>query len=254
MGAGAELWIWDKENKKWVPLAGTAAGAMSIHAIVEKLDDIEDVDLTGLADGFIIYWDAASSTWKCTLVSATKLVDADADTKVDVEEGADEDIVRMDVAGVEAFHLSAAGILTLAKQSGAKGYKSAADQVIPTGVNTKVVLDAEEYDIQNEFDPVATYRFTVDEAGMYLVTAICGWLNVPGDKRYVTLVRKNGGALISCSQVIGSVASWPIILAVVLSELAVGDFLELFCYQGSGADATLRKGKEQTHLAVQKVG
>jgi len=37
---------------------------MSIHAIVEELEDIEDVDLTGIADTYVLYWDNASSTWK----------------------------------------------------------------------------------------------------------------------------------------------------------------------------------------------
>lgn len=61
---GQMLWIWDTTNKKWVKLAGTAAGAMSIHAIVEALSDIRDVTVVGIADGMGIYWDNATSTWK----------------------------------------------------------------------------------------------------------------------------------------------------------------------------------------------
>ena len=81
----------------------------------------------------------------------TRIQDADADTKVDVEEAGDEDTVRMDVAGVEAFKLSSVGVLTLAKQSGAAVYQ-AANQVIPNAALVLVCHDTESFDGQNEFD------------------------------------------------------------------------------------------------------
>ncbi len=61
--SSATLWIWDKDNEEWVKLAGTPAGAMSIHALVEALSDIEDVDVAGIADGMCLYWDNAASLW-----------------------------------------------------------------------------------------------------------------------------------------------------------------------------------------------
>lgn len=64
MAAGVQLWIWDTANKQWVKLAGTAAGAMSIHAIVEELDDIEDVNVPVLTDGYVLYWDAAAGKFQ----------------------------------------------------------------------------------------------------------------------------------------------------------------------------------------------
>jgi len=82
----------------------------------------------------------------------TLIQDADGDTKIQVEESADEDIVRMDAAGVEAFKLSAIGVLTLAKQSGARAYLNTVDQVVKTGTVTKLKYDAEAFDIQNEFN------------------------------------------------------------------------------------------------------
>lgn len=81
----------------------------------------------------------------------TILIDADADTKVDVEEAGDEDMVRMDVAGVEAFRLSAIGILTLPKQSSAH-VKTSLNQIIPRNSLTPVTHNTEIEDNQNEFD------------------------------------------------------------------------------------------------------
>ncbi len=77
--------------------------------------------------------------------------DADADTKIQVEESADEDIVRMDVAGVEAFKLSAIGELTLAKQSG--GFVRATNpQNLVISAYTFILFDVNVADIQSEFD------------------------------------------------------------------------------------------------------
>ena len=78
--------------------------------------------------------------------------DADADTKIQVEEGADEDKIRMDVKGVESFLLSDIGVLTLAKQSSAKANRATSVQEIPDQSWTHLSLNAEVSDIQSEMD------------------------------------------------------------------------------------------------------
>jgi len=85
--------------------------------------------------------------------SAKTLKDADSDTGIQVEESADEDIIRMDVAGVEAFLLSDAGILTLVKQSACYAWANAAQVIPESGTSQpRIVLDQEVSDHQNEFD------------------------------------------------------------------------------------------------------
>ena len=85
--------------------------------------------------------------------SAKTLKDADGDTKVDVEESSDEDKIRMDVAGTEAFYLSDVGILTLAKQAGCIVRRETSNQIIPgSGTWTDICFNAEDVDTQNEFD------------------------------------------------------------------------------------------------------
>ena len=78
------------------------------------------------------------------------IADNDGNTKIQVEESADENIIRMDTAGTEAFHLSAIGVLTLAKQSRARPALTVDDQTIPDNADTRVRLDFDTYDEQNE--------------------------------------------------------------------------------------------------------
>jgi len=253
------------------------------------------------------------------------IADDDDDTKIQVEEGADEDKIRMDVEGVEAFLLSDIGVLTLAKQSGASAYLGA-DQEIPPSANTKVILDSEDFDVQNEFDStivsstatagtggttlvdsgasfvagdvgkavwntevgdadegkattIAAYvsgtevtltadigidntdtykygyaRFTVKEAGKYMIGACCGWGSVPGDKRYITQVYKNGASYRQANQITGSVVQSPIVAFADVVELEANDYLELWAYDGDALMQRIRDGASQTHLTIFKIG
>jgi len=109
------------------------------------------------ADEIILEDSAASYVKKSatlnTLGSAIPyLKDADGDTKIDLEESGDEDIVRMDVGGTEAFHLSAIGELTLAKQAVSRAYRTTLDQVLPASEWVRIGLNAEDFDVQNEFN------------------------------------------------------------------------------------------------------
>jgi hypothetical protein len=121
----------------------------------------------------------------------TKIRDTDNDTQVDVEQSADEDQVRMKVAGTEAFLLYNNGVLTLNKQSGFRAYRTAA-QSIPSTAWTKVQYNTEEYDIQGEYDHVTNFRFTAAKAGKYLVTAICGLDSLSDGKAVTLVVVRNG--------------------------------------------------------------
>jgi len=156
--------FWDTTNSKWVDFGG--GGGVAAHAILDGSvhnDSVADA----VTRGSIIYGNATPKWDELVLGAAgavlrsdgtdlafghgAALQDADGDTKIQVEESADEDKIRMDVAGVEAFHLSDVGILDLVKQSATRVTMSAA-QNIPTNTFTKVFLDTEAYDVQNEFN------------------------------------------------------------------------------------------------------
>jgi len=63
------------------------------------------LDMGAVADGEYLKRSGTDVVGDTPAGGGTKIEDADTDTKVDVEEGADEDKVRMDVAGTERFLL-----------------------------------------------------------------------------------------------------------------------------------------------------
>jgi len=182
----------------------------------------------------------------------TKIQDADGDTKVDVEESADEDHVRMGVAGVEAFDLDSNGIRNLPQQSAASGYRSG-NVAIPTGVVTKIMLNAESYDVQNEFD-TTNGKYVASTAGRYLVVAKIRYVtNLVDGKRYMNYIFKNGVQLATTGLICpGGDAIY--IQNVAIISLAANDYLELWTYQLSGGAANIRGLEGHTEMSVYKLG
>ena len=129
------------------------------------------------------------------------IADDDDDTKIQVEEAVDEDAVRMDVAGVEAFRLSSLGILSLPKQSGAAVHQLA-NQTIPTSLLVAVCHDTESFDNQNEFDSTvkigaadATEAFKLHDADGGFAAADVGatvWNTTDGTYAIVTAFVDSG--------------------------------------------------------------
>jgi hypothetical protein len=180
------------------------------------------------------------------------LVDADYDTQIRVEKTADEDKVRMDVKGVEAFLLEDTGILTLAKQSKARAYLSA-QQTIPNTTWTKVNLDTESFDEQNEF---ASYKFTASKAGAYLLIGkiVYWYADVSAQKMYAAQLYKNGVGF-SDMWVQSAISTKALIVLVTdVARLVTNDYIELYAYHETGSNCKINNGEAQTSLTIYKVG
>jgi hypothetical protein len=82
--------------------------------LVPRMTTNQRTSINGPAVGLLVYDTDAKSfwffgtTWQ-DLSSSEKLLDADSDTKVQVEESPDEDIIRFDVNGTEAMQISSSG-------------------------------------------------------------------------------------------------------------------------------------------------
>ena len=196
--------------------------------------------------------------------------------------------------------------------SGAKA-KRATDQIVPTGVQTKCILDAEDFDVLGEFDtsvktgtarattaghlidttanPFAagdvgrwvwnttdnTYttitvynstsdvtvaanifangegykayfsRFTVSEAGYYLVVGLVGYYPTVANKPYQCEIYKNGG-LSGQTNFYTLTTDGAMFQNTMVLYLEANDFLELWTWHGAGANQNM-----QSHLTVKRL-
>lgn len=249
---GSLTWGYEPTTKKWVPLRVDADGSIHVVGYVDKLNDIGDVDIAVPTDKYVVYWDAGAGKWKQKLILPSKIFDADGDTKVDVEEGPDEDKVRMDVKGVEAFLLHDDGILDLPKQSRARAVRDAI-QSIPRTTWTKIQFNSETYDEQGEYDPITNYRFTAKKAGYYAITAVVQMEDMDDGTVLYAGIYKNGALV---SQYKGfSPADNQTIQALIadILFLAATNFIEIYCWQGEVAARNITAATEGTWFAIHKL-
>ncbi len=76
--------------------------------LIPRMDSNARKAITDPAEGLMVYdstyqsfYYYADSAWQATYSRSTTLSDADADTRIEVEESSDEDIIRFDMDGTE---------------------------------------------------------------------------------------------------------------------------------------------------------
>jgi len=154
----------------------------ALHGLMPKADKGK---LDGIATGADVTGSNAPQAHASTHDSGGSdqihsIADDDDDTKIQVEESADEDIIRMDVAGTERVSLgdaganittdhwlfgSSVGIIGIPKQSGAGAYRNTADIKIKDATNTTIPFNAELFDHQNEMTIVTESTATANTTG-----------------------------------------------------------------------------------------
>ena len=104
-------------------------------------------------------------------VSATILKDADNNTKIQVEESSDENIIRFDVAGSEAMKIDANGIISKALQPAFNVSPDSSSAQENIAYNAYVDIThggTERFDQNNDF---SSSTFTAPVTGKYLLVS-----------------------------------------------------------------------------------
>jgi len=110
-------------------------------------------------------------------------------------------------------------------------YATAA-QTIGAGVQAKVVLNAEEFDTNNNFDSTTTYRFTPTVAGYYMFNGAF-FSNLSGSRINLTLFKNNNEfKRLVDSNLASSVYQMSGSAVIYLNGST--DYVELFVYTSTG--------------------
>ena len=131
----------------------------------------------------------------------------------------------------------------------ARAYLSSAQDNIPDATWTKVTLDAETYDPGNNFNTTLN-RFIAPVSGYYQVNGSVGWGALVTDKTWLTGIRVNGVG-VTYGRAHSSHSGYLTVPASDIIHLNKDDYVELYCYQGSGeATADLLNSSPYTFMAV----
>lgn len=139
----------------------------------------------------------------------------------------------------------------LKNASRVRAYRAISVQSIPSSEWTKVQLNAENYDDQDEMVIVNPWRFTAKKAGTRSVKTAVYFQNAEADKVYLIAIYKNGAAVAYAQAHSSSTAS----IAPTLSDdvsFSVGDYLELYVYHNGAAAINLLFGSAYTFMAIHK--
>jgi len=226
-----------------IPAVGNEISA-DIPKIESTLGFLKDA-----LENFVNAW----SNTDATGIYVKTMADADADTGIQVEESADEDIIRFDTAGTERVNITAAGIVNATYQSTARAYQTSA-QTITTGTLTKITLDTENWDVQGEFDSTTNSRFTATEPGYYQINAGVGINNLDDGKFFSCSIYKNG---ITHAESRAASPAANIDLRTTVSDVVYmdgsTDYVEIWVSHDNGTSLTLLATTHSTFMSVHKL-
>ena len=145
------------------------------------------------------------------------------------------------------------GIITNAKNSGARAYLDTSAQTISTGSFVKVAFNAETYDIQGEFDSSSNNRFTATVAGYYQITIQVEWASPEADKRFILAIHRDGAAVTWRDEVSPS-ATTPFGMAISDTiYVAANSYIEGFVRNYASGDETISASAVTTFISINKI-
>jgi hypothetical protein len=149
-------------------------------------------------------------------------------------------------AGAGIGITNAAGAVTVAVNTGPafSAYRAGANQALVTATTTKVQLNAEDFDTNNNFDSTTNYRFTPTVSGYYQISGSIGFTGT--NTRVIATIFKNGAEYFR-----------GIDAAVNLSQATVSgliyfngstDYIELYAYATFAGTSDIASGHVYTYL------
>lgn len=132
-----------------------------------------------------------------------------------------------------------------------RAYRATSNQAVTAGVNTKVALNAEDFDTNNCFDPVTNYRFTPTVAGYYSVYGQIYHGATTTRATAVSLaINKNGSvaAYTEVNLVTANQLTITINASLLVYMNGTTDYLELYGSQTGGAGNVFISGSGNTFL------
>lgn len=105
---------------------------------------------------------------------------------------------------------------------------------VNTSTNTKIALQAEEFDTANAFDSTTNYRFTPQVAGYYQVNGCVNFFPNSSGFRFINIY-KNGSSIKAGQNIAGgSINFTQITVSAIVFLNGSTDYIELYANQNSG--------------------
>jgi hypothetical protein len=228
-------------------------GALTMTHHATNLDLPGEANITTAAGDVATFQSTGSNTVQC--INYTRADGSGIAGGGDFSDGGEVGGANRSIGNTDAYDMSietnnvaqliiegsatGTGILSLPNQSAYGGEASGVETIV-TGTHTKVSLDTEFYDNQNEFDSTTNYRFTVTIAGTYLLLGKVNWQDPVDISRLDVKFRKNGADW-SRLPTMSSGTGQHSITVHAIEDLDANDYIELWVYHTTGVDETITR-------------
>ncbi|MFA6295535.1 MAG: hypothetical protein WC666_03915 [Candidatus Paceibacterota bacterium] len=138
-----------------------------------------------------------------------------------------------------------------------RAYKSGAAQVIATSTNTKIILESENFDPNNNFDNVTNYRYTAPVSGYYQISARVAFSTPSASVgEMFASIRKNGSItpIIHGTRIVNRIDNSPGSIVCDIQYLTATDYIELWVYQNSGANMSTENTSQSVYISAHLLG
>lgn len=112
-------------------------------------------------------------------------------------------------------------------------------QSVSNATPTKVVLQAERYDTNNNFDSSTNYRFTPTVAGYYYITGTIAVASLVNNTGALVILYRNGSSWALSTTLSSSVITPTATVSSLMYMNGSTDYVELYAYQNSGSSVNL---------------
>jgi hypothetical protein len=136
--------------------------------------------------------------------------------------------------------------------SKARAYRSGTAQSVPNNTWAIVQLNAENYDVDGEFDSVTNYRFTAKVEGYYLIICVLAWESLPDASYFYVSIWKNGANVAGTYFRPGSLGNVSGIISDI-QHLNAGDYVDFRTFQVSGGSRNIAVGSNLTFMAIHRI-
>lgn len=123
-------------------------------------------------------------------------------------------------------------------------------QVIPSITWTKILFNAESWDVNNEF---ANYKFTAKEAGYFQVNLAALMADIAGDKRVDVAIKKNGNWHSVTQERTGGAGYNGSYLPDVVHLNGTTDYIEGFVYHNDTGAKNLHGTGAYTFMSIHQL-
>ena len=155
---------------------------------------------------------------------------------------------------LSAQHHALPDLSTIINPHACKAYKNGA-QVINNNVWTKILYDAEVFDVSGDFDADgADSNFIVPSDGYYLILARANFMNITLGFEVGLEIRVNGVARARDYREFDRLQTETGLECAVIESLVAGQLITGYAFQNTGAAKSLFGTVSQNYICISKIG